>query len=202
MASKITTLRWPQYRVQKGANYTQFLKTVFEYNHQRKDLMDKKVIEAQWIQLVNSNISDKRVRESLISLINKKDARQVWKTTYTLKGLVIRSVPRVENTSPVPIDGRITNIPIISKYDLERVDYIHFASIDLPRANQGRVFDRKTTDEAWHFHVQYIFDNWTRRKPTTFSSVLARSRSRAAKQYWANREAEAEAGEHEEVDKS
>lgn len=68
MASKLIKLRWPPYHVHKGAVYTHFLKTVFKYNNQRKDLMDKGIIDAKWIHIMNSDIRDNIVREGLIDL--------------------------------------------------------------------------------------------------------------------------------------
>lgn len=70
MASKITRLRWPPYRVQSGgAQCTHYLKIVFEYNNQRKDLMDKPIIDGQWERMVNEQIREKHIRRALIETV-------------------------------------------------------------------------------------------------------------------------------------
>ena len=58
MASKLTKLRMPQYSLRQpnGPAFTYFLKTVFEYNYQRKDLMaeSRDVIINFWKNMVYS----------------------------------------------------------------------------------------------------------------------------------------------------
>lgn len=96
----------------------------------------------------------------------------LWKNKYTPEEVIICSVPRVEGTKRVPINGRIVNVPINSKDPVDRIDYIYFASSTLPRANLHRTFDRETTDKAWSILVDHIVENWVRRPKHTANQLL------------------------------
>ena len=67
----MATLRWPPYRIDHRMKYTHFLKTVFKYNDQRKDLMDKRDIDNTWKGMVYSKDIKSYQRESLMKQVER-----------------------------------------------------------------------------------------------------------------------------------